>query len=256
MTARCLIIGTSHSAALRLAWRAAPDHWPGMSLTFAALQGEMTDFQVIGPSLTAKDPARLAHFSGQPAFDLTRFDVIALCGGTPSTFHAIRLYAQARWPGLPSAEAAPLGAPNLLSARCFERALTGLIRAAPGFALLTRIAAATQSRRFAIPHPALSANVLTQSQQHQGFVHLHRNGDAPALAHMLNRAAAQACADLAQYVPPPPQVRQHGFFTHPDFCRGATRLGPDDSIAQPPADLLHGNAAYGHHVLTALHDAL
>jgi len=254
MTARGLIIGTSHTAALRLAWRAAPQ--PGLDLTFAALQGEMTDFQVSGATLTAADPAKLHRFSGQPAFDLTDYDVIALCGGTPSTFHATRLYAQARWLGLPSAHAAPLKSPNLLSAHCFELALSGLIRTAPGFALLGAIRPATQSRLFAIPHPALSAAVLTQTRQHPGFVQIHRNGDAPALARMLDLAATRACGDLAHYVPPPPQVRQHGFFTHPDFRRGATRLGGDDTTPQPPDDHLHGNAAYGQHVLAALYACL
>jgi hypothetical protein len=254
MTTRGLIIGTSHTAALRQGWRAAP--LPGLELTFAALQGEMADFQVIGTTLTATDPAKLARFSGQPGFDLTPYDVIALCGGTPSTFHAARLYGQTRWPALPSARAAPLSAPNLISAQCFERALSGLIGTAPGFALMSLIRAASPARLFAIPHPALSAQVLTQTRQHQIFAQIHRNGDAPALARMMDRAARRACGDLAHYVPPPPQVRQDGFFTHPAFRRGATRLGTDDSLPQPPEDHLHGNAAYGHHVLSGLHACL
>lgn len=249
-----LIIGTSHTAALRLAWRAAPQ--PGLTLTFAALQGDMADFLVAGHSLTATDPAKLARFSGQPSFDLTAYDAIALCGGTPSTFHGQRLYALARWPALPSALAAPLDAPNLISAQCFELALSGLIRTAPAFALMDLIRMASPTPLFAIPHPALSALVLTQSKRHPAFVQIHRNGDGPALAAMLDRAAHRACGDLARYVAPPTPVRQHGFFTHPEYRRGATRIGPDDSVPQPPDDPLHGNAAYGQHVLTALLAAL
>lgn len=256
MTLKTLIIGASHTAALRLAWRASPGHWPRMDLTFAALQGEMTEFQVNDQTLTAQDPAKLHRLTGQTQFDLTAYDVIALCGGTPSTFHALQLYTHARWPGLPSTQAAPLDAPNLLSANCFELALTGIIRYAPAIPLLTQIRPATAARLFAIPHPALSSQVLDQSRHHQGFATLHRSGDGPALAQMLDRAATRAYNDLAHYIPAPPQVRLHHFFTHPDFRRGATRLGPDDALPQPPTDYLHGNAAYGHHVLSALHDCL
>lgn len=256
MTLKTLIIGASHTAALRLAWRASPGHWPRMDLTFAALQGEMTEFQVTHTTLTTKVPAKLHRLTGQSHFDLTAFDVIALCGGTPSTFHALQLYTQARCLSLPSALAAPLDAPNLLSSQCFERALTGIIRDAPGHALLTQIRPVTPARLFAIPHPALSAQILDQNRNHQGFAIIHRNGDGPALTQMLDHAAHRACGDLAQYIPAPPQVRQHRFFTHPDFRRGATRLGPDDALPQPPTDYLHGNAAYGHHVLSALHDRL
>ena len=258
---RGLIVGTSHCAALRLAWQAWPADWPGMAIDFAALQGDVADFMVAGQTLTGRtDAARdtLRALCGQSEFDLTAYDFVALCGGTPSTFHAARLYALARWPGLPSVVAAPLTRPGvtLLSARCFERALTGIIRSAPAFPLLDQIRAATPARRFAIPHPALSRVVLTQTGQHQGFVQIHRNGDAQVLAHMLDQAAEAACGELATCLQPPPEVRKDHFFTHPKFRRGATRLGAQDNLPQPPEDHLHGNAAYGRLILSALHAAL
>ena len=73
--AKTLIIGASHTAALRLAWRASPGHWPRMDLTFAALQGEMTEFQVNDQTLTAQDPTKLHRLTGQTQFDLTAVDV-------------------------------------------------------------------------------------------------------------------------------------------------------------------------------------
>jgi hypothetical protein len=256
-----LIVGTSHAAALRLAWRAFATQWPRMNLAFAAMQGDMADFLVAGPHLTARPGAprdKLHLLSGQADFDLTAYDFVALCGGTASTFHATRLYALARWPGLPSVLANPMSKPNvsLLSSRCFEEALAGIIRGGPAFSLLNQIRSVTAARVFAIPHPALSADVLRQSKQHQGFVQIHRAGDAAALARMLNSAAARACGDQATHVPPPAQLRQDHFFTDPQFRRGATRLGQTDTVPQPPDDLLHGNADYGRHILTGLHALL
>ena len=260
MTRHGLIIGTSHSAALRLAWNDGPAHWPAqwpaMTLDFAALHGVVADFQVTGHSLTARNPAarqKLQDFTGQSAFDLDAYDFVALCGGTTSTFHAVNLYNTTRWIGLPSARTSLGPGLSLLSARCFETALTGVIRAAPALPLLQAIkASGTKASLFAIPHPALSHDVLNQTQQHQGFIRLHRNGDAAALTQMLNRASLQAYAGLATYVPPPAVVREDDFFTDARFRRGATRLGNQDNLPQPADDFMHGNADYGRHILSAL----
>lgn len=256
MTKRGLIIGTSHSAALRLAWKAWSTDWPAMTLDFAALHGSVADLVVTGQSLTGRHEANrqtLLRFSGQAAFDLAAYDFIALCGGTTSSFHAVRLYLAARWPGLPST-LKPLGPGlSLLSARCFQAALIGQIRSAPAFPLLTAIrASGIPARLYAIPLPALSHAALTQSKQHQGFVRLHRNGDHAAMAAVLNAASVTAYDGLATYVPPPPEVRKDDFFTRARFRRGATRLGTDDTTPQPKDDFLHDNAEYGRYILTGL----
>lgn len=255
MTLRALIIGTSHAAALRLAWRDHAADWPALTLTFAALQGDVADLRLTGPQLVARDDdarARLLQVSGQDQFDVTRFDVIALCGGTASGFHALRLYNLARCAALPSA-ARPLDQGlALLSTDCFVTGVTGLIRSASALPLLRALAAVTPARLFAIPHPGLSADALRGSKQHVGFARMARNGDAPALSDLLQQATRRAYDGIATPIPAPDAVRVDGFFTHRRFRRGATRLGADDDVAQPGDDLLHGNADYGRHILTAL----
>ena len=255
MIRRGLIVGASHAAALRLAWRQRAADWPGMDLTFAALQGDVADLQVAGGCLVPRDDAarsRLVHISGAERFDLSGFDFVALCGGTASGFHAIKLYNAARCAALPSA-VLPMG-PNLslISTACFLTALTGLIRSTSAMPLLRSIAAVSPARLFAIPHPGLSHVVLKGSAQYDGFVRMHRRGDAAALSQLLHRASLLAYDGLASLVPPPDAVRQDHFFTHARFRRGATRLGADDKVAQPADDVLHGNAGYGHHILSAL----
>ena len=256
MTRRGLIIGTSHSAALRLAWKQWSGERPAMALDFAALHGGMADFQVMGQTLTGRLDANrqtLLRFTGQASFDLGCYDFIALCGGTTSSFHAVRLYLAARWPGLPSA-ALPLDpGVALLSGRCFQAALIGQIRSASAYPLLTALHdSGTTARLYAIPLPALSHAALTISKHHQGFVQLRRNGDHAAMAAVLHTASVMAYAGLATYVPPPQAVRKDHFFTRARFRRGATRLGTDDAIPQPLDDFLHGNADYGRHILTGL----
>lgn len=256
MTKRGLIIGTSHSAALRLAWKEWSADWPSMTLDFAALHGSVADLSVTGQSLTGRHEANrqtLLRFSGQAAFDLAAYDFIALCGGTTSSFHAVRLYLAARWPGLPSTVQPLKPGVSLLSARCFQTALIGQIRSAAAFPLLTAIkASGIAARLYAIPLPALSHAALTQSKQHQGFVRLHRSGDDAAMAAVLHAASDTAYDGLATYVPPPQAVRKDDFFTRARFRRGATRLGTDDTTPQPKDDFLHGNADYGRHILTGL----
>lgn len=255
MTTRGLIIGASHAAALRLAWRDHAPLWPGLELTFAALQGDMADLQVTGTHLVPRSEdarTRLATFSGQDSFDLTQFDFVALCGGTASGFHAIQLYNAARCAALPSSRLHLGQTVSLISTRCFVTALTGQIRNASAMPLMRAIAAACPARLFAIPHPALSHAVLRGGRQHAGFVRMHKNGDSAALAALMLQASLLAYDGLATLVPPPPQVRKDHFFTHTRFRRGATRLGSDDSLPQPPEDMLHGNAEYGRHILAEL----
>ena len=262
MTHRGLIIGTSHTAALRLAWTASHQDHPGTQLDFAALQGSVDDLTVQDGNLLAKtDHARdrLLATSGRDRFALCDYTFIALCGGISGSFSAIRLYQQARWYGLPSVSRGtkPLKPTEyLLSAACIATALTAMVRDGAAWPLLTDLHQATNLPLFAVAEPLLSFAALSDKTRFHGFRALHRNGDALALAAMLESAAHAACAGVASYLPPPPAVRRDGFFTQPSLRRGATRLGAADDVAQPDHDFLHGNAAYGHHILIALLAAL
>jgi hypothetical protein len=180
---------------------------------------------------------------------------VALCGGTPNVFQAMTLYLKARCLALPSTHGARLHKDTgwaLLSDGCFATALTALVAASPGFALLRALQMAGVTRRFVIPAPLLSQAALGVSRRHAGFALLQAAGDAPALSALYDAACLRACADLGQLVALPDAVRHDGFFTRSEFRRGATRLGATDSTPQPEDDFLHGNAEYGRHVLQAL----
>ena len=261
MTRRGLIIGASHAAALRLAWTTWRSDWPLMDLHFAALQGGVGDLQVQDCQLVAQDAAaegRLLATSGQSHFALADYDFVAVCGGVSGGFSGIRLYNQARCGGLPSVSRATAMPPtvSLLSTACFTTALTGLIRQGAAMPLLAAIRQTVDVPLFAIAEPLLSVTALTDKTRYHGFRSLHRNGDAQALAAILEAASRNAYAGLAHYIAPPAAVRQDGYFTKPDLRRGATRLGAADDVPQPDTDYLHGNASYGRHILTALHEAL
>jgi hypothetical protein len=259
VTQRGLIIGTSHTAALRLAWTAGPHDLPGTELDFAALQGSVDDLTVQDGHLQAKtDEARdrLLATSGRTSFALSDYTFIALCGGVSGSFSAIRLYLQARWIGLPSAAKPLKPTESLLSTACFATALTNMIRGGAAWPLLTDLHRNTNLPLFAIAEPLLSFSALSDKARFHGFRSLHRNGDAPALAAMLETAARAACAETAHYIPPPAAVRRDGFFTKSSLRRGATRLGAADNVPQPDHDYLHGNAAYGRQILMALQAAL
>lgn len=252
-----LIIGASHCAALRLAWTAWRCDWPGMDLDFAALQGGVADLMVQDGHLLPKDDAagaRLQTSSRRSSFALIDYGFIAVCGGVSGSFSGIRLYNQARCFALPSVSG-PIPVPcaqPLLSTACFTAALTGIIRGNAALPLLTSIRNAVDLPLFAISEPLLSFSALADKTRFHGFRALHRNGDADAMAGMLEAASDAAYVGLAQHIAPPDAVRKDGYFTHPDLRRGATRLGAADQVPQPADDFLHGNAAYGRHILTAL----
>ncbi len=258
---RGLIIGASHCAALRLAFTAWRYDWPGMDLDFAALQGSVADLTVQDGHLLPKDDAagaRLQTSSRRSSFALIDYGFIAVCGGVSGSFSGIRLYNQARCFALPSVSGPyPAAcAPSLLSTACFTAALTGIIRGNAALPMLTSLRDATGVPLFAISEPLLSFAALQDKSRFHGFRALHRNGDADAMATLLQTASAAAYADLAQHIAPPDAVRQDGYFTQSDLRRGATRLGAADQVPQPADDFLHGNAAYGRHILTALYHRL
>lgn len=262
MTKPGLIIGASHAAALRLAWITWRTDWPKMDLDFAALQGGVGDLQVQDGQLVAQDAAtegRLLATSGQTHFVLADYGFVAVCGGVSGGFSGVRLYNQARCCGLPSVSRGTAMLPatvSLLSTACFTAALTGLIREGAARPLLTALRQTVDVPLFAIAEPLLSVTALTDKTRYHGFRTLQRNGDAQALAAILEAASRSAYAALAHYIAPPAAVRQDGYFTKPDLRRGATRLGAADDVPQPDNDYLHGNATYGRHILTALHAAL
>lgn len=259
MTRRGLIIGASHCAALRLAYGHGAD-WPGMSLEFAALQGSVDDLTVQDGQLLARDDGargKLQTSSGRTSFVLGVYDFIAVCGGVSGSFSGIRLYNQARCIGLPSVvEGNGMGDAALLSNACFAAALQGIIRSRAAFPMLTAIHQAVPVPLYAISEPMLSYAGLGDKTRFHGFRSLRRNGDASAMAALLETASRSVYAGLAQYIHPPEAVRKEGYFTDPALRRGATRLGAADHVPQPADDYLHGNADYGGHILTVLQQAL
>lgn len=261
VTLRGLIIGTSHAAALRLAWNAWRADWPAMSLDFAALQGSVGDLMVQNGAVLPKDADardRLQTTSGKTRFALADYGFVAVCGGVPGAFSGIRLYSQARCCGLPSVASGKATPPaiSLLSTACFAAALTAMIRDGAACSLLTALREAAALPLYAVAEPMLSFAALADKTRFHGFRTLRRNGDAGALSTMLETAGRTAFAGVAHYIAPPAAARQNGYFTKPDLRRGATRLGAADHIPQPDSDFLHGNADYGRHILTALHAAL
>ena len=258
MIQRGLIIGTSHCAALRLAWAASRSERSKMSLDFAAMHGDVSSLVVRGITLTGRSAeacASLECLSGAFEFDLTSYDFIAVCGGTTSTYHAIEVYRVARWFGLPSIDARSINSFekwSLVSKRCAETAISALIRASSGRGLLAAIVDVTSALCIAIPHPALSHDALKAGQSYATFQAVHKSGDGAALAQILDRASAAAFRGIATEMVPPLILRQDHFFTHSDFRRGAKRLGRNDNMPQPDSDYLHGNADYGQIILSAL----
>lgn len=255
---RILVLGNSHVAALRVAWRQERSRWPRLEVQFAAAHGQgQADLSITNHILaptSQKVRENMMRVNGRADYDLRDYDAFAISGGTPSIFHAISLYNQARFFGLPSLtgfDPRKSREWSVLSRANFQSALVGLMQ--NGSAMdIARTLVSTGKPCVILQQLRVSLDCLSQPRKYAGFLRVKNNGDTGVLSQMLDVSSTAAYADLGNVLHQPHITRIHDIFTAPEYRRGATRLTANDSALQPADDFIHGNGKYG----TALFDAL
>lgn len=260
---RVLVIGSSHTAALRAALGAGrgadPLPWGRMQVAFAAAPDRAPGALVIaGDHLAVPDPDAARQFRricGRDRFALAAVDAIVFCGGLLAPHAVVRLWTEARWFPLPSARDLPQGL-ALLSEAAALAAAGAVARQALLWPLLAALQARGGTPLVALQGIRLSQDGIGTGRRMAGPTRIARGEDAAALSGFYDRATRAALEPLARVILQPQDTRSLGFFTAPAFCRGATRLSAADDMPQPDGDFLHGNAAYGARMLDAIAAAL
>jgi hypothetical protein len=256
VTRRLLIIGNSHVAALRSAVTPGQGAiWRGWTVDFAAVPTAQLPGLTVTKGLlrTTNDATRTAlrTLCGKVRFALDDYAAIAVTGGLLAPHALIDLHAAARWSGLPSAAGSALPETlALISEGAALAAATGAAQDRPLFPLLQALAAAAPGRVAVLQQPRLAEAACSPAAAMPRVAAAIRAGDGAALSDLYDQASLAAYAALAQVILQPPVTRGCPFLTAPDYTRGALRLAA--GAAQPAGDVLHGNAAYGTAVLTAL----
>lgn len=256
---RVLVLGNSHVAALRVAWRQERSRWPRLEVQFAAAHGQgQADLCISNYMLAPKSQKvreNMMRVNGRAEYDLRDYDAFAISGGTPSAFHAIALYNQARFFGLPSLAHFNLSKSrewSVLSRATFQSALVGLMQ--KGSAMdIARTLVSTGKPCVIIQQLCVSLDCLSQPRKYAGFLHVKNNEDTGTMSHMLDVSSTAAYAGLGTVLHQPHATRIHDIFTAPEFRRGATRLTANDKALQPSDDFIHGNGKYGEAVLDDLY---
>lgn len=255
------LIGDSHAAMLIAAHRADP---AGDDLTVFAKPGlTPSDIEIKDGVLRAVSEelrTRLNGMGTSDRLDLRDFDAVVIAGTVPSAFAAVRLqqgHAISGWPSGARALARALsdgaGAPRPLMTRAAYRAAllaltesslgATLARAAPGPALV-------------IPQPFPSDALLQMEGKYPVFRRVVRNGDGAALAEDLHSAYSRVFSEVqgAACLLQPADTGSHHCLTRADLMRAGPRLA--EGGRQETDDILHGNAALGALLWTALRQRL
>ena len=236
-------------------WRANPDHFADMNLTFMAQSGAgPKEIQFDGTVMYSTDPDFLQFqkvFGTQSRIDLAKFDflVIVACGlsfyplaGILRTCHV--------WGWGPY----DYNTRNqLISFACLQTALRDRLKNTLGANLVETIRRRTAIPIYIVPQPLPSEQLATIKEKGGNFRKIEMNG--------INQHAYQAYETALEYVfsphknttiiSQPKETIKNNIYTRNTFTKGAVRLY-NLNKQQPETDILHANQGYGGVILGKL----
>ncbi len=263
MTARLLVVGNSHVAAIRAALEEAPERQGGVQVEVLALRASMLGAFDLreGRLLPATDEAR-ARFETlnpdpPPPTPLADYAAIAVVGLDFKPLTAMAFWRGARWPGLPSlheVEDLATMAPLLVSRAAAEAAVASRLAGCAAARLIRLIRPQTEAPVFLLPCPRLSQRgKWTDVPRFHGHGRAVDGGDGGELDALWEGAAARVGEALAvRYLPQPRNTIVGGIMTKRRFMRDDVVTLSTAAGHRQVTDMVHGNAAYGAAVLGRL----
>ncbi len=262
---RLCLFGTSHLAALRMAYQAEPDRWPEFEITFVGATGaKLLDHVINDGVMTPTSPDLQRSFqlmAGVEALDLRQFDAFALSGCQIGPHMIGHIYGQARWLGLPSLQRAGIpGDPHwsLMSETAIDAVLQHRIMHSIAGVLAPQLSGASEKPVLVVSSPRPD-ETLMNLQKHKLIAQKRavRQGDAAHLSDRYDGLARDCFRRIGvDYLPQPPHTIRDHMLTRSIYMEGAVKLTPRGVFAQPDHDIMHGNAAYGAAVLDQITAAL
>lgn len=254
---RLLIIGNSHIAAPRLAYVEQPERWPGWDIDFCGLLGGNVGRLTLRDGVLVPDDSSVAaemkFYNLVRQLDVSGYDAFAIIGGF-GWAGTSGLCMDHRSLDFPSAKTGR-GDFQLVGRTFLQAALRERLHHAAAFRLMRQLA--TLDRPVLMrPEPLPSADCVTDSARFGGYVDMVARGDAAYWRETFLRLATVQAGATGRLLHWPEAASIGIAYTRPELMRGAMRLTPHRSRAQPVTDFAHGNAEYGAVVMDQILAAL
>ncbi len=245
-----LLLGDSHLAAIKLAYEATREKYPGISASFLGLRGQHINAMTLHHGkLWIKNPlARRQIFSNRKApvmpLDLAGFDQIALFGMGLNIFRLLQIYSRYRSDahGFRDEKA------FLVSNECFNAASDGYLRMSKAVKLGEALASQLQKPVYLSVQPMPSKSI-TQYPDYASLAKGVEFGDDNSLAGNLENFVKSYSFKGITILPQPPDTLESPMFTRHDYCRGSVRLTNRLDEPHPDDDFSHMNTDYGIRIL-------
>ena len=250
MTRRGLVLGNSHTACLREAWRTASG--APFTLDFLAAHKElMSGLQFAGGRADAGTPElgkTLARLGMATGFELTDYDFYVVTACQVSMFRAAGAARQmAVWPNYE-------GPQTLVSNPAFVAALADDLRTTTAWQIIEGLSEAG-APILLLPQPHPHESVLNADTRFPGFRNAVRSGRADWLAGQFRAACDVAMAGKARVLHQPLNTVSNHICTADSYQAGSIRLSSGHHEHEA-SDILHANVQYGTLQLAQVREAL
>ena len=251
MTMRGLVLGNSHTACLREAWRVTGSE-EAFTLGFLAAHKElMSGLQFADGRADAGTPElrkTLARLGMATGFELTDYDFFVVTACQVSMFRAAGAARQMTvWPHQG-------GSQTLVSNPAFVSALADDLRTTTAWQIIEGLLE-TDAPILLLPQPHPHESVLNADTRFPGFRNAVHGGRADWLAGRFRAACDVAVAGKARVLHQPLKTVSNHICTADSYQAGSIRLSSGHHEHEA-SDILHANVQYGTLQLAQIRDAL
>lgn len=241
-----LLIGNSHTAALRIALRDDPGRWPGFQPAVSAMPGgTLGELELRGEALhPITDNARkqMRFYNRAACLPLRDHDGFVVVGGL--SFAAIaRSQDSHRSLDFPSMGRGVTC--QLVSTGFADALIRYRIEHSPALRLIRFLAGLKQGPVLFLDTVFPSSDCRDDPQGFAAHVAMAERGDGAAYHGRYLRVLHEVLGSDACHVPQPGRTVVDAVFTAPEWMRGSLRMNPHRDVAHEPREYGHANAACG-----------
>ncbi|MDF3606874.1 hypothetical protein PE067_12490 [Paracoccus sp. DMF-8] len=241
-----LVIGNSHTAAVRIALRDGPGRWPGFDPDIFAMPGgtlfrlELRDRAFVPTDAETKK--QMVFYNGVPELPLSGYDGFVVLGGI-SFKQIAELQATHRSGDFPSVRAGK--ACRLVSTGFVDAMMQRRIADSSALRVMRALHGLGQGPVVFMDTVFPSAEAHVGAKGFRTYVEMVARGDGAAFHARYIDLLDREIGDAAIRLPQPAETVVDGLFTAPEWMRGSIRLNPHDDVPHDADDYGHANASYG-----------
>lgn len=241
-----LIIGNSHTAAVRIALRDQPERWPGFAPdVFAMPGGSLGDLELRDRSFHPTKPVarkEMVYYNGVPDLPLAGHDAFVVVGGVAFSAQAA---VQDRHRSLDFPSVQNGLACTLVSTGFVDAMLRRRIANSPAVQVLRALLSLDQGPVMLMDTVLPSVECRADPQNFAAHVDLAARGDGAAYHARYLRILREVIGPKAIHLPQPARTIVDQVFTGAEWMRGSIRMQPRKDVPHEINEYGHANAAYG-----------